>query len=304
MCGMSGRFRQRSAGQLEQLGGMANSDPVTPRLRVLTMNVYGPANPDWERRRRLLAETIGTLDPDVIALQEVPVTSTEVLEQLLGSHHYLTHFSHASDDGVAGTLATRWPHRHIAEIDLRINERSRDTLSWCATVLIEVETSVGPVVVAHHKPSWPFPFEHERERQAVLAARALEDHIGDRDVHGVVLGDFDATPDSASMLFWRGRRAVDGLSVCYQDAWEYVHPSDAGYTFDIRNPLVQEGEVATAVSRKIDHILVRSGLHGPTLRVTDCRRVLDDPVDGVWASDHYGVLADLGLPDNPPGFRS
>jgi len=32
--------------------------------------------------------------------------------------------------------------------------------------------------------------------------------------------------------------------------------------------------------------------------------VLDRPVDGVWASDHYGVLADLALPDQPLGFRS
>jgi endonuclease/exonuclease/phosphatase family metal-dependent hydrolase len=67
---------------------------------------------------------------------------------------------------------------------------------------------------------------------------------------------------------------------------------------------VQEGEVATAVTRKIDHILVRSILHGSTLRVAHCQRVLVRPVDGVWASDHYGVLADLVLPANPPGFRS
>jgi len=132
----------------------------------------------------------------------------------------------------------------------------------------------------------------------------LEDHIGSRDIHAVVLGDFDATPDSASMLFWRGRRPAEEMSVCYQDAWEYAHPDDAGHTFELANPLVREGEVGTAVSRKIDHILVRSGLHGPTLRVADCRLVLDSPVDGVWASDHYDVLADLVLPDHPPGFRS
>jgi len=38
--------------------------------------------------------------------------------------------------------------------------------------------------------------------------------------------------------------------------------------------------------------------------VADCRLVLDRPVEGVWASDHYGVLADLVLPDQPPGFQS
>ncbi|MDQ1626806.1 MAG: hypothetical protein QOI54_550 [Actinomycetota bacterium] len=268
------------------------------------MNVYGPANPDWERRHRLVGETIRALDPDVVALQEIPVTSAEVVERLLGADHHLTHFSRVSEDGVGGTLATRWPHRVITEIDLRISDRSRDTLPWCATVVVELATPVGPVVVAHHKPSWPFPFELERERQALLAARVLEDHVGSRDTHVVVLGDFDATPDSASMLFWRGRRPAEGMSVCYQDAWEYVHPGDPGHTFELANPLVREGEVATAVTRKIDHILVRSGLHGPTLRVADCRRILDGPVEGVWASDHYGVLADLVLPDPPPGHRS
>lgn len=273
------------------------------QLRVMTMNAYGPANPDWERRHRLLADTIRELDPDILALQEVPLDIDGDLGQILGRDYHLAPFSQA-DNGVGGTLATRWPHRFVTEMDLRITDRARDSLSWCAAVLIELDTPVGTVVVAHHKPSWPFPFEHEREQQAVVVARTLEEHIQFRDVHAVVLGDFDATPDSASLLFWRGRRPVDEFSVCYQDAWEYAHPNDPGYTFEVTNPLVRDGEVATAVTRKIDHILVRSVLHGPTLHVARCERVLDQSSDGVWASDHYGVLADLVPPINPPGFRS
>ncbi len=116
-----------------------------------------------------------------------------------------------------------------------------------------------------------------------------------------MLGDFDATPDAASMQFWRGRRSLDGVSVCYQDAWETVRPGEPGPTFSAENPLVRAGEVATAVSRRIDYVLVRSGIHGPTLQVLACHRLLDEPVDGVWASDHFGVVADLALPDHPPG---
>jgi endonuclease/exonuclease/phosphatase family metal-dependent hydrolase len=273
-----------------------------PRLRVITMNVYGPANPDWERRHVLIARTLRELDPDVVALQEVP--TGPALSTILDPSYHTTHFSRSSEDGVGGTLATRWAHQLVTEIDQHVSERSRDVLPWTATTVVELTTPLGPLVVAHHKPSWPFPYELEREQQAVRAARTLEEHIGTREVHAVVLGDFDATPDSASMLFWRGRRAVDGLSVCYQDAWESVHPGEPGYTFEMANPLVYAGEVSTAVTRKIDHVLVRSGLHGPTLRVDDCRRVLDSPVGGVWASDHYGVMADLVLPDQPPGFRS
>ncbi len=272
-------------------------------VRVLTYNVYGPANPDWERRHGVIRSTLRELDADVLALQEVPVDPS-FLEDLLGPGYHFGTFASVADDGVAGTLATRWPQRCAAELDLRVTERARATLAWCAALVVEVDTPLGTVVVAHHKPSWPFPFELEREAQAVLTARTVEDHIGNRDLHAVVLGDFDATPDSASLSFLRGRRPVDGLSVCYQDAWEYLHPDDPGRTFDLENPLVREGEVATAVSRRIDHVLVRAGLHGPTLEVRDCRRVLDAPVDGVWASDHYGVLVDLALPEQPPGFRS
>src|SRR4051794_10884568 len=99
---------------------MTNSAaPRSPdTVRILTMNVYGPGNPDWERRHRLVGETIHSLDPDVIALQEVPVDSVDTLARLIGADHHLTHFSCPSEDGVAGTLATRWPHRILAEVDL------------------------------------------------------------------------------------------------------------------------------------------------------------------------------------------
>jgi endonuclease/exonuclease/phosphatase family metal-dependent hydrolase len=187
----------------------------------------------------------------------------------------------------------------LEELDQRLTPRSRD-FPWCATLLVEVDAPVGRIVIAHHKPSWPFPYEHEREQQALLAARAIERHAAGGP-HAVVLGDFDATPDAASMLFWRGRRSLAGTSVCYQDAWETLHPNDPGLTFTAENPLVQAGEVFTAVSRRIDYVLVRCVQHGPTLSVRSCSRVLDEPVDGVWASDHFGVVADLALPDHDPG---
>jgi len=30
--------------------------------------------------------------------------------------------------------------------------------------------------------------------------------------------------------------------------------------------------------------------------IESCHRIFDEPVDGVWASDHFGLLADLVLP--------
>ena len=54
--------------------------------------------------------------------------------------------------------------------------------------------------------------------------------------------------------------------------------------------------IVEAPAKQIDYVLVRCGDHGPTLEVVGCERAFDGPVDGVWASDHFGVVADLRLP--------
>ena len=47
----------------------------------------------------------------------------------------------------------------------------------------------------------------------------------------------DADPSAGSVRFWCGRQALDGMSVCYRDAWESAHPDEAGHTFTRRNAL-------------------------------------------------------------------
>jgi hypothetical protein len=68
------------------------------------------------------------------------------------------------------------------------------------TLLAEVAApdSLGPLLFANHNPNYGLDFEHERELQAVTAARAIEELVGRRRLHVVVAGDFDATPDAAS----------------------------------------------------------------------------------------------------------
>ncbi len=281
---------------------MVDDETSAPRMRVVTLNVYGPANPRWAERRRLLRDGLAALQPDVVALQEVQRTGTyDAVDDLLGDTYHRAWFSRPSDDGVGGVLASRWPMRIVAEIDQHVSARTREALPWCATLIAEVDTPLGRVLAAHHKPVWPFGWEHEREQQAVRAATALEDLYAEKERHVLVLGDFDATPDSASVQFWTGRRSLEGVSVCYSDAWELAGAGGPGLTFARSNPLVREGQVATAIDRRIDYLLVRAGLHGPTLQVVDCRVALDIAHDGLHPSDHFGVVADLSLPRHPPG---
>lgn len=140
---------------------------------------------------------------------------------------------------------------------------------------------VGTFLAVHHKPLHRLDGERERELQAVAAARLVESLAPDPDQHVVLLGDFDARPDAAFMRFWSGRQSLDGLSVCYHDAWESVHGDDPGHTFTPENPLVRDGEWHLVRGRRIDYVLVRGRPNGPTLRVRSGARVLTEPRDGV-----------------------
>ena len=269
---------------------------------VLTLNLLSPSHADWPRRRTLIREGLRRLAPDVVALQECARTDDhDDAAELLGEEYQSIWHSRRSDDGVGAVLASRHPIRLVSEIDLRVTPRV--TLPWAAAVLAEIELPppLGRVLVAHHKPTYEHGYGLERELQAVACARAIDDQVAGRNQPVVVLGDFDDTPDSASIRFWTGRQSLHGMSVAYRDAWAAVHPADPGLTFDPRDPLVRAGEMSLELGRRIDYVLVRCGIHGPGLDVTECTRVFDQPIDGVWASDHFGVLARLALPDHPPG---
>ncbi|MBB4697797.1 endonuclease/exonuclease/phosphatase family protein [Paractinoplanes abujensis] len=95
-------------------------------MRIVTMNVLGPANPGWDRRRRLIAETLQGLQADIVALQEVPVGSApEVVDELVGPGYQVQGFSRTAADGVGGALATRGQHRVVGEIDQRDTVRGK-----------------------------------------------------------------------------------------------------------------------------------------------------------------------------------
>jgi endonuclease/exonuclease/phosphatase family metal-dependent hydrolase len=258
-------------------------------MRVLTFKLLSPDQADWPRRRAVIAEGLERLEPDVVAFQEIAD------DDLLGPGWSVVAHSQRSENGVGAVLASRWPVGEAREVDLHVTLRT-ESFPWCAAVIAEIEAPVGPLLFVHHKPTWHLGYAHERELQAVTTAPAVEETLRGRDMHVVLAGDFDDTPDSSSIRFWTGRQSLDGFSVRYEDAWEAVHGDAAGHTFTPRNPLVTAGEMSLERGRRIDYVMTRCGVHGPTLDVAACELAFAEPVDGVWASDHFGVVADLEVP--------
>jgi endonuclease/exonuclease/phosphatase family metal-dependent hydrolase len=271
-------------------------------LRVATLNVWGRRGP-WAERRSVLAKGFRELAPDLVAFQEaIKNDGYDQASDLLGPGFHVAYQKvreadrhDGTEDGQGVSIASRWPLGSVREVDLDVTPRTGDFAHTTLIAEVLAPDPIGPLLFVNHLPSWQLTFEHERELQTVAAARAIDESIAGREMHVVLAGDFDATPDAASVRFWRGLQSLDGTSVCYRDAWEVIHPGEPGYTFTARNPLVtvENDDWALERGRRIDYVMVRCVEHGPTLDVRACERTFDEPVDGIWASDHFGVVVDL-----------
>lgn len=276
---------------------------MATRVRVVTQNLWGRRG-DWPARRGALAAGLRELAPDLVALPEAVVDGDyDQVRDILGPDFHVAHQQAREpgdpDDvepGQGHSLASRWPLGEVRELDLHLTPATEGFA--CGTLAAEVlaPEPLGPLVFAFHNPSWKLHQAHERELQAVAAANFLDELANGRARPVILAADLDADPESASARFWTGRQALGGTSVCYRDAWESVHPGEAGHTFTPENPIMIGRDWPF---RRIDYVFVRCGEHeGPTLAIAACERIFDEPVDGVWASDHFGLSVDLAVPES------
>jgi endonuclease/exonuclease/phosphatase family metal-dependent hydrolase len=270
--------------------------PRPGEVRVLTLNLWG-RNGVWADRRSALSEGFHTLQPDLVALQEVIKTDEyDQVIDLLGPDWSVAHQKGRDPEGMGISIASRWPLGAVQELDLHVTPRTGDFP--CGSLVAEVfaPAPVGPLLLVNHFPNWQLDFEYERELQAVVVARVIEERARQSGLHVVLAGDLDADPDATSIRFWCGRQSLDGMSVCYRDAWQSMHPDEPGHTFTPANPLMAR-ENWDWPFRRIDYLFVRCGEHGgPTLKIASCQRIFDEPTGGAWASDHFGLVADLTIP--------
>jgi endonuclease/exonuclease/phosphatase family metal-dependent hydrolase len=277
---------------------------MTNRVRVITLNLLALEDASGQQRQEVVRQALPELRPDVVALQEV--TRGPHIDQaahLLGEEFTIVDLPGRSPSHAGECLASRWPLGEVTTLDVAVAD-SAEGLPRATAVAAEVlaPPPIGPLIAVHHRGTYELQLEHVREQQALATARFVEDLVSERpDLPVVLLGDLNADSDAASIRFLTGKQSLAGTSVCYEDAWAATHPDAPGHTFSPRNPLVRAGQMPLERGRRIDYIMIRSDAHGPALDVAECRLIFDQPVDDLWASDHYGLLADLELPDHPPG---
>ncbi|MFE0800634.1 endonuclease/exonuclease/phosphatase family protein [Streptomyces sp. NPDC058812] len=270
------------------------------RLRVLTLNVWNTRG-DSAARMALINAELRRHAPDLVAFQEVLPGQLDQLIAGTGLHG--TDQSQVSmaappfADRYGGTaIATRWPHRVVEVLDQRGTDAP--DVPWLTLAAHVPLPDLGEVLFVAPTTSFRLDQEAARERQ-VLALSDLD--VRHRTALPTIMaGDFNADPDTAGIRYLTGRQSLAGRSTHYHDAWE-VAGAGPGHTWSTDNPDASE-DIARLVRqprhhRRLDYVLVGSPHAHPHAfaRVLDARLVFDEPSDGVWASDHYGVVVDLDL---------
>jgi endonuclease/exonuclease/phosphatase family metal-dependent hydrolase len=275
-------------------------------LTVATLNVWNKSGP-WLERLPLIRDELSMLLPDVIGLQEVlrmsaPVTGdnqalldADQAAQIADGLGYRIAYGAAMNFGNGLLFGNALLSRHpILEHDNVIlpGAESGETRALLYA-LIETPHGELPAFVTHL--NWKLHHGSVRLRQAVAIAEHIGDRcpIDDKRLPPVLMGDFNADPDSDEIRFLRGAATIEGKSVYFADAWGHAGQG-RGYTFDRKNRFAA---LAHEPPRRIDYIFVRGPdrlFRGEPIATRLAFCTPKPGADGeIWPSDHFGVVTEL-----------
>jgi endonuclease/exonuclease/phosphatase family metal-dependent hydrolase len=268
-------------------------------LRVLTLNVWNQDG-DWPRRRAALRTQLAALDPDLIGFQELlRGERIDQLHELLEGTAYHGSFAKASRFWVDPSLefgngvASRWPITDTHPLTLPESGDGERRLLLAA----RIASPWGPLCFGTTHLNYQLQHGPVRLRQCVAIAEHMTALAPPFGFPPIVTGDFNAEPDSDEIRYLSGLHVHEGKGVHLRDAYRVARQREGssalGATWSHRNP---HTESWYEPDRRIDYVFVGSPGPGGVGHVVDCRVVCDQPVDGVWPSDHFGVLAELATP--------
>jgi endonuclease/exonuclease/phosphatase family metal-dependent hydrolase len=264
-------------------------------LSVLTLNLWNDAGP-WPERKKRVREWIDRLAPDLIGFQEaLRVPQRDQVAELLGDRGYHLAYAPAtpfwregspfSHGEFGNAVASRFP---ILESEAIALPDAGDGERRCA-LAATLAAPLGPLSFTCTHLNWKFRHGEVRERQV----QAVCDLVLRRRPRGgfppILVGDFNAEPESAEIRYVTGLQSLGGRSVAFLDAWRTVG-TGSGITWSNQNPYARAN---LEPDRRIDYVFTGFPQRSGVGQLLGCRVVCNDEQDGVWPSDHFGVYAEL-----------
>jgi endonuclease/exonuclease/phosphatase family metal-dependent hydrolase len=259
----------------------------------MTLNIWNLAGP-WSQRREEIATWLARLEPDVVCLQEVVqagdgrnqaqwLASAPAVESL-GYQFVYGPGLEIGDGSFGNAILSREPIDASEVVELPALDRPSE-----GRILLHARTGGIDVFCTHL--NWEYHHGYVREAQVTEAVAAIE-RLADpaSPLPPIFAGDFNAEPMSTEIRFVTGDASLGGRSTYFQDAWRVAGGAGPGYTWDNRDPFAAS---VHEPDRRIDYVFVGWRREGGAGRVESARVVCDRSLTGTYATDHFGVLAEL-----------
>jgi endonuclease/exonuclease/phosphatase family metal-dependent hydrolase len=277
------------------------------------------------KRAARVAIEIAKTRPDLVALQEVTTWKIEsgrrtiVLDQLellmdalraAGVHYRVAAVQDLTEIEIPD-IATYSDHNAIlVRSDRLLNVVGSETHIFDNLMPFPTPGGDIPVVtgwmavdIKIHKAHFKFVNTHlssaiasipETAQLQLSQAAQLVDDLQATELPIILAGDFnsDAEPthnypadatESYGYIAWSG----------YVDAWEKLRPADFGYTWPLFGEDQMSGHDVSSFQERIDLIFSNK------LEAVSIEKIGADPVRGIYASDHAGVVAEFELENHP-----
>ena len=263
-----------------------NSGPLETRLSVLTWNLWWQFGP-WLARAAAIETTLANANADVIALQEVwgdaDKNYAAILAEKLGLHHFHADCMTMNRVGFGNAILSRWPIQDTKVITLSGAEESGETRN---ALYARIDGPRGPIDAFCTHLNWRYEQSHIRQVQVREVAAFVKANAAGK-MPPILCGDFNAEPMSEEVRMLTGLTTAAAKGLVFHDAWN-VAGEGAGLTWDNRNTFVA---AEFEPDRRIDYIFAGHPKARGRGHVTDVEIIGNAPVDGVWPSDHYGLMA-------------
>lgn len=262
-------------------------------FRVATLNIWNRFGP-WEARLDAIRTTLRALGPDLVGLQEVvrldagqgdSLDQARAIADGLGYH---VAYGRAHDEPWLGNAAlSRWPIVGSRTFELpRAGTNERRTLLFA-----DVQAPFGSVPFFVTHLNWRFDEGHVREAQVREIALCIESVVAGEGFPALLVGDFNAESGSDEIRYLCGMTSLGtGRRVYFQDAFALAGDGSSGWTYARENPLAAP---SSEPDRRIDYVFVRGRDERCRGHPVSARVCFDQPVEGTFPSDHFGVVATL-----------
>ncbi len=245
-------------------------------MRILTLNTWQKSGP-WKERWKVIVHGLGQYAPDVAGFQELYDMQWVKSVSQKAFYPFVT----SPDSSQSGlVLISRFPILASELYTMTCQSPFEDYKRY----ILYAEIAWKDETLSFFNTHLSWKIEDQATRQ--IQVRELWQWVKNRRRSGetILMGDMNATPDSDEIT-WLVNNS--GLT----DLFAFLRPGNPGFSWDNRNDFARNHNPPVP-NRRIDYIF--AGGEKSEIRLADCRLVFTAADQrGVYASDHFGVLAEL-----------